>query len=154
MKIFPSYAVTGDEPSVHPENSFWGSNKLCLRCGQYRLKKCAGLKDGISRCRRGLSVVREQTQVWFGLRVKGFFNRTIRLPFGFVQFELTKEEVMGLVGIELNWEFLCRIKDAFVSRDGLYVRNLNAIWRALADVMRKQKLNFLGTAPKLVETRF
>lgn len=143
MNIFPSYVIGEQGATVSPEDSLWGGNDLCRRCGQYRLKMCAGGKDGFSRCRRGLSVVKQQEQVWFGLRVKGFFNRTIRLYFGFVQFELTKEETMSLIGIALNRAFIDKIEESFVSRNGLYMRNLNTIWRTLADVMRKREFDYV-----------
>lgn len=143
MNIFPSYVIGEQGAAVAPEDSLWGGNDLCRRCGQYRLKMCAGEKEGFSRCRRGLSVVKQQEQVWYGLRVEGFFNRTIRLYFGFVQFELTKDETMSLIGIALNKAFIDKIEESFVSRNGLYMRNLNTIWRTLADVMRKREFDYV-----------
>lgn len=143
MNIFPSYVIGEQGALVAPEDSLWGGNDLCRRCGQYRMKMCTWGKDGFSRCRRGLSVVKQQDQVWFGLRIEGFFNRSIISFFGFVQFELTQDEAMGLIGIALNKAFIDKIEESFVSRNGLYMRNLNKIWRALAAVVRKRELDYV-----------
>ena len=143
MNIFPSYVIGEQGTVVAPEDSLWGGNDLCRRCGQYRMKMCAWGNDGFSRCRRGLSVVKQQNQVWFGLRIAGFFNRSIRLYFGFVQFELTQDEAIGLIGIAVNKAFIDKIEESFVSRNGLYMRNLNTIWRTLANVMRIRERDYV-----------
>ena len=143
MNIFPSYVIGEQCVVVAPEDSLWGGNDLCRRCGQYKMKMCTWGKDGFSRCRRGLSVVKQQNQVWFGLRIEGFFNRSIQLHFGFVPFELTQDETIDLIGIALNKAFIDKIEESFVSRNGLYMRNLNTIWRTLADVMRIRELGYV-----------
>lgn len=129
INFFPAYSRGGG----FDRTSLWGVPDICRSCGAWRCARCAynDSQEGPRRCRRGLSLYITESRVYYGLRIEGYYNKSIQATCGFSSEGLSEDEVKAFVMLESKVGEMRRVVSDLADREGCYAKCLQRIWKPL-----------------------